>query len=216
MAELQTLPENLEQMTIEENDNDVIDENISNVFNEQIKELESLHENFNDINDSINDTVIAAPVLRAGNSDIGFTDNDYIFTISFNNTDYRVLFPESAREFLVVRDGVLVNLSSSNITGVVLSNDDHSSTITYHSNYLTIVPFTSTSGNTNAYRYGSYSYMTTYYPGTGQSLSSTTSYGLASVSQKNTIFSGFTSFQLIMIAAAAIIIVLDIFRGFKS
>lgn len=216
MAELQTLPENLEQVTIEETKTEVIDETSSNIFEEQIKELESLHENISDINDTISDTVIAAPLLRAGSTDIGFTDNDFIFTINFNNTDYRVLFPESAREYLVVRDGVLVNLSSSNITGVVLSNDDHSSTITYHANYLTLVPFTSTSGNTNAYRYGSYSYMTTYYPGTGQTLSSTTTYGLASVTQKNTVFSGFTSFQIIMIAAAAIIIVLDIFRGFKS
>ena len=104
-------------------------------------------------------------------------------------------------------------MSASNVTGLILSSDDSAATNTYHAQYLTLVPFTQTGGNNNAYRYGAYAYITTYTPGVNNTLTSTVAYVKPSVTEKPGLFGGFTDFQLIIMFCLGLTILISFFGG---
>lgn len=212
--DFETLPENLEDTTIEEvvESTEIIDSTTDFNDDEQSIIASEYAEYFLDEDGIEIETIYAAMQLRAAN-DVGFSDSDFIFTIDTGSREYRVLFPESARDYLVVRDGILINLNSSNITGLILSSDDSAAINTYHSQYMTIVSFTSTSGNNAAYQYGSYAYITTYSQGNYGSLTSTQNYIRPSVTKKSAIFSGFTQFELIVMLCLGLTVLISFFGG---
>ena len=222
--ELETLASDINDITMEANSTDDVIESSATATSEANEPFIDTSLSEDDIileaqkileerQNSLNDTILAAPVLRAGGSVTFLAKDDLIYTINFNGTEYRVLFPENMSEYLVERDGILINLYTSNITGCVLSNDDSLSTTTYHARFITLVPFTSTGGNSNAYRYGSFSYLTTYSPYSSTQLNSTTEYGNMVVVQKPATFRGFSSFELIIMACAALIVITNFFGG---
>lgn len=201
---METLPNDISDVTIEARES-----------SEEIPETtQTTLEAQKILDDAVEGLGDAAPVLRAGNISVSFTDNDFIYTVNFNNRDYRVLFPENMREYLVVRDGYLINTYGSSITGVILGTGDSAALDSYHSQYLTLYPFTNTSGNSAAYNYGAFSYITTYSPNSyGSGLTSQTIYGNARVTAEPGLFRGFTDFQLIMIFAAGLLVLIQFFGG---
>lgn len=204
-----TLPDSINDVTVEEIQ--CVSE-IENTVSESITQSLAAQQYVEDLQDEIH--VYAAPLLAAAEpSRISFNDSDLIFSISFNNTDMRVLFPENMREYLVVRDGVLVNTYGSTIVGLVLDSDDSAETTTFHDRFLSLYPFTSTSGNQNAYRYGGYAYLTTYRVSTSTALAYDTTYGNALVTEKPALFRGFSQFELIIMFCAALLVITNFFGG---
>lgn len=197
---METLPSDIEDVTIEakETSEAVLDPG------QDVSESK--------VSESSMEIIISAPVLRAGNNSVSFTDRDFIYTVNFNNRDYRVLFPENMREYLIERDGYLINTYGSSVTGLILDSGDSASIDNYHSQYLTLYPFTNTSGNSAAYQHSAYAYITSYSPGS-YGLTSTTTYGNALVTQNPGLFRGFTDFQMIMIFAAGLLVLIQFFGG---
>lgn len=169
-----------------------------------------LEEFYNALGDS-------APVLAASgdrvSGSVSFTDNDLIYTVSFNGRSLRVLFPENMREYLVVRDNILINLYGSSVVGLVLDSGDSAELNTFHEQYLTLYPFTNSSGNSSAYRYHAYCYLTTYSVYSSTQLTSSVEYGNAVVTQNPGVFQGFTSFQLCILFCAALLVLINFFGG---
>lgn len=208
---LETLPESLEEVTIEavqETEEELLETQES--VSVTLEAASVLEEFSNALGDAA--PILAASGDRASGS-ASFTDNDLIYTVSFNGRSLRVLFPENMRDYLVVRDNYLLNLYGSSIVGLVLDSGDSAEMGTYHEQYLTLYPFTNTSGVTNAYRYGGYSYITTYSPYNGTQLTTSTEYGTTTVTQKPGLFQGFTSFQLCILFCAALIVLINVFGG---
>lgn len=95
----------------------------------------------------------------------------------FNGTSYILVFPiEYYNKLNVSENGILYNLSSSNITGRLFTSETFDSG-DYNYRTFTLYPVFGNSAN-NLYRYGSLSYMTYYYvQGSYNSLTSSTTYG---------------------------------------
>ena len=191
---METLPSDYSDITIEARASSSEATETSSVALEAEKILENANE--------IITEVIPAPQLRAGSN-----------TITFNGSDIRVLFPENMKDYLVERDGYLINTYGSSITGLVLDSDDSANITQYHSRYFTLYPFTNTSGNSAAYQYGAFSYLTTYRPSNYGSLTGTNEYGNAVLKESPGLFRGFTDFQLIMIFAAGLLVLIQFFGG---
>lgn len=100
----------------------------------------------------------------------------YKLEVVINNVNYTAVFPNSARESLIVVDGLLFNVSQSNISGRLYSGSSWSSG-EYPSDFVTLVPINATNSANTVYRNGNYNYHTHYSPGgSGSSLSSTNYY----------------------------------------
>lgn len=215
---LETLPEEMTEVTIESNESSSeILESSAIIDSETSVSLEAV-EIIENVNDSISEIKIeAAPVMAAAASgSVSFDSNDLIYTIRFNNSEYRVLFPENMREYLIVRDGYLLNSYGSSIVGLVLDSGDSAETTTFHDRFITLYPFTNTSGNSSAHRYGGYAYLTTYSAASSTQLTSTTTYGNVTVIQKPAFFRGFSSFELIVLLCLGLTVLTGFFRGFRS
>lgn len=209
--EMETLAESIEDVTVEskvEDEKEIKEVDPITVDGDIF--LQEVIESFEALSDPIQ--VVAAPAAAAASpTSIKFNDNDNIYTLNLGNRDYRVMFPADAQ--LVVRDGVLINMSAAAVTGVVLANDDSSSLITYHEYFLTLYPFTNTNGNNNLYRYQATAYLTRYTPSTNTSLATTVTYVNPYVTQEKPLFRGFSSFQLIMMLCAALLVLIQFFGG---
>lgn len=216
---IETLPDSINDVTVEATDETVIEieESSSDVPETVYQEEETIvaESILSDISSELGVISInsADTLLAAANSNVTFSDTDLIYTLDFNGTELRVLFPENMREYLVIRDGYLINLYGSSVQGVVLSSSDQASLTTYHSQYITLYPFTSTSGNSAAYRYGAYSYLTTYSEGSYSSLNSSVEYGSLEVIDQPKMFQQFSDFQLVMMFCAALLILIQFFGG---
>lgn len=211
---MQTLPSDILDVTIEaaaENSTgDVVSDPTDMVQTEATLEAQSI------LQDSLErlEAIEGGSLRAASSNSVCFTDRDFIYVVKFNNTQYSVLFPENMREYLVERDGYLINTYGSSVTGLILDNGDSAAIDSYHSQYLTLYPFTNTSGNSAAYNYGAYSYVTTYRPNSyNNGLTSSTVYGNTTVVQNPGLFRGFTDFQLIMIFAAGLLVLIQFFGG---
>lgn len=143
--------------------------------------------------------------LRAALSPEDFKN---LWTLSINGNEYRVLFPVGSE--LSVVDGKLVNLSSSNITGVVM--DSSLSDSSYFNYTFTVLPFTSSNTQTTVYRYGARSYLTRYYPNTANSLATDVSYYNASVVDRP-VGATFNRYQITIIIMLAAALVVSIIGG---
>lgn len=99
------------------------------------------------------------------------------WTLEIASIEYVVLFPEGAD--LISIDGLLVNMGTSNITGVVI--DSSLSDSSYFNQTFTVLPFTSSNTQNTVYRYGARSYLTSYSPATGTTLQTNVSYVNADV-----------------------------------
>lgn len=86
-----------------------------------------------------------------------------------------LLFPSSAQDVLSISNGSLYNLSASNVVGRMYQGDPVPEQGRYM-RIVTVYPELSTSTPTNYYRNGSNISITSYSPGTGQSLSSSVTY----------------------------------------
>lgn len=131
-----------------------------------------------------------------------------LWTLSINGNEYRVLFPVGAE--LSVVNGKLVNLSSSNITGVIM--DSSLSDSSYFNYTFTVLPFTSSNTQTTVYRYGARSYLTRYYPNTANNLATDVSYYNASVVDRP-VGAAFNRYQITIIIMLAAALVVSIIGG---
>jgi len=136
-------------------------------------------------------------------------DNVISYKVRFDGNDYTAVFPVSVADSLSVSDGVLCNVGASAVTGRLFA--DSFDTGSYGDRFVTLNSVLSTSGNNNAYRYGSWSYVTRYYPYSGSgssSLNSSVSYGNVYVVEEPPAFSSMTTFQLIFVGCLCVIIVI--------
>lgn len=203
--ELETLPESLEDVTLEE----ITIEEIQSV--PETSELDLLQQDSVTLPTYLLEdqapVVMAAPM--AVQNAATFSADDNVYALQISGSTYNVLFPEDAA--LKVSNDILINVGSINITGVVL--DSYTiNTQTYSSRYLTLLPITSSTSNTSRYRYQSAAYFTVYSPGAGNTLTSTTAYVTPYVLEKPNIGHGLDS-STIIIATLLLILVITNFIG---
>ena len=125
------------------------------------------------------------------------TDNCIVYEVRILGNDYTAVFPLSVADSLTVSDGVLLNVGASSITGRLFQGDFD--TTSYGRYFCTLYPVLGTSGNTNAYRNGSWSYLTEYVPsGTSYTnLTGTNYYGNIYVLEEASAFSGMSKAYLV-------------------
>lgn len=116
-----------------------------------------------------------------------------VYQVRISGNTYYAYFPVDSQ--LAVLDGSLVNLGSSNVSGA-LSQTGRLEIDSYHQMMLTVQPLLTTGSQSNAYRYGSRSYITTYTPGLNSTLSSTNSYVSVSVLDSPSPGSGWNQWEL--------------------
>lgn len=187
MAAIETLPDDFSDVTAESYEESVVDgngqlqdsdsigdaaiEESNGVLNET--EISETEMSLDSLSLSSDDEVIPLSV-NAFSLGSDFPSSGNLWQLSLSGSTYYVYFPIDAH--LLVVDGHLVNIGSSSVTGLA-SVDGTFNIDTYNSYYLTLQPISTTSGNNNAYRYGSRSSLVYYYPGTSSStLSSKTQY----------------------------------------
>lgn len=132
------------------------------------------------------------------------------YKVRVDGNDYTAVFPVSAADSLSVSDGVLLNVGSSTVTGRLFT--DSFDTGTYGNAYVTLYSVLSTSGNTNAYRYGAWSYITRYAPSSSgsSSLTSSVTYCNIYVLEEPGACSTWTSFELVQVTLLLLLILLPL------
>lgn len=148
--------------------------------------------------------------LAAGDYDVDISSYSNLYTVSISGSEYTLFLPEGAT--VEVFDNYLVNVGSSAVSGLLLV-DQSADLASYHELILTLQPFYGTSGNTNAYRYGSWSYVTAYTPGTGTSLSGNQTYVQVEVLEHPKVFSDFTQPDLLVCGLLFLSVVLSVVKG---
>lgn len=211
---METLPNSIEEVTIEATEESVTYEEELQYQEEETLEAQEYIKEISEELSEMADTIIPYSPNRAAPNRVQFNDSECIYTLKMNNTEYRVLFPEDA--LLEVVDGVLINRGSSNVTGVCLATDDYLSVTSYSQYFVTIVPSTSTSGNTSIYRYGSNCYITYYYPGTNNNLLSTTTYSVPEVVAAPKLWSKLNFPTSAILLCCVILVVIEFFKGIFS
>lgn len=154
------------------------------------------------------------PLLTSASSlAISIPDSNIIYEVRFQSVTYKVLFPKNTAEYLQSADGYLINTSSSNITGVVVSANGFDLS-NYHST-ITLMPLASGSTQSNVYRYGSHSYFTSYSPsGTGyQTLTGTNTYGNFEIVSGPKLGSSFSFFNLALLGLVSILVIFQLIGG---
>lgn len=159
-----------------------------------------------------------APALFSASASnvVSFDRSDNVYSLKIGSDNYTVLFPVGAS--LEVRDGMLVNTGSSNVTGIVLRNGSDISLQTYAPDFYTLYPITSTNAVNSLYRYGASGYITHYYVNsTGTNLTSSVSYGNAEVLNRPRAFTGWTvpdiCITFLIVASIAISLLRILFGG---
>lgn len=147
--------------------------------------------------------------VRSSFSGLDYSSLDNVWVLSINGATYNVLFPST--EDLKVVDGVLVNVGSSAITGVILG--DRLSLNTYFQRTFTVLPLMGNNSQSSSYRYGAHGYITTYSPSTGQTLSQVQDYGDARVNSRGRFGSTWSSVQIIIIALLALQVLISFIGG---
>ena len=95
-----------------------------------------------------------------------------LWKLKINSSEYDVLFPSNAA--LEVVSGKLYNMGNNNITGVIV--DSNFSDSSYFSKTITILPVASSNTQTTVYRYGSRIYITDYSTGQNNNLVTNVTY----------------------------------------
>ena len=133
---------------------------------------------------------------------------DNVWTITFDGGSYRVLFPKT--DDLVVVDGALVNIGSSNITGVVVGNS--LDLTTYVQRTVTVLPLMGSNAQNTAYNYHAHAYMT-YYTQGNYGLNTTQTYGNISVSSRGRLGSTWSSVNVVIIGLLALQVLISFIGG---
>lgn len=154
-------------------------------------------------------TEVKGVQLRATNTPYVMPEAN-AYKLSLDGTEYYAWFPSGA-ELVVTDEGRLYNSTASNITGVISRTVDGVSFNSYN-DLVTVAPLLSSSGNNNAFRYGSRIYITDYYS-SGSQLYNTVSYVTdAEVLKKPGAGYGWNRFEMISVAIYTIILFLLIIR----
>lgn len=143
-------------------------------------------------------------------SEVDLADTGRAYTLSIGGIDYQAYFPVDAA--LDVIDDQLVNVGSANITGI-LSADGSEDLNSWIRQYITLSPLYTSSGNTNAYRYGSRAYVTTYAAGTGNSLTSEQEYVRPVVVDQPKLGVDFSLFQILVVGLLFVLVLFDSLGG---
>ena len=147
---------------------------------------------------------------------VSFDRSDNVYSLKIGSSNYNVLFPVGAS--LDVRDGMLVNVGSSNVTGIILRNGSNISLQTYAPDFYTLYPITSINATRSLYNYGASGYITHYYVNSsGTNLTSSTSYGNAEVLNSPRAFTGWSvpdiCITFLLVASVAISLLRILFGG---
>lgn len=226
--DLETLPDSLEAVSAEYNESGFIDavgESHSET-EEASSEIEFDTEVFN-IDDSFfiekyypegdlsSDSLLTVQAVSLGSRvNVSLPDNGNVYQCIINGVSRKVVFPSDVE--LSVVDGYLVNLNSSPVTGIV---DSGVSVSNFNQYYLTVNPLLSSSSNSNAWRYGSYAYLTEFYEDSSYGstrLSSTNTYAVVSVEKIPRTGWNLSGFELTVLALLCAIVftrVVSIFGG---
>lgn len=126
--------------------------------------------------------ILTAPhALSSDNVPIIPRDNTLLYYGTFDNRIAWLLLPVSAADQLTTIDGVLTNISSSNITGRLFYEDAFSLT-TYENTYFTLISQFSTNLPSTIFSYSFPSYARSYYNNNGR-ITYADTYGTFQVSQ---------------------------------
>lgn len=209
---LATLPSSLDDVIAESSDDYIVDGygNIEDVVPEiELENEPVVSETELEIQEEYNISFFADDPIY-----LDLSDYPFVYDVLINGSDYTVMFPDI--EGLEVVDGYLVNKSNSSITGIISYGSSIDLT-SYHEQTLTINPFFTSSGNTNAYKYGSFSYVTTYVPNVnGSSLSSTNVYFPVEVIKAPGLGSDWSLYDYGTFFAIFVIMLFAIIRGIFS
>lgn len=132
------------------------------------------------------------------------------YKIELDGVQYYCWFPAGA-EVGITDDGYLYNETANNITGIIATDLSGVSLNSYNDS-VTIAPLLNTSGNNNAFRYGSRVYISDYYS-SGNTLNYTTTYvNDAKVIEKPSPGYGFSRFQIALLFVAGLIVLFSVLR----
>lgn len=134
-----------------------------------------------------------------------------VYQLRISGTTYYAYFPVDSN--LAVLNGYLVNMGSANVSGV-LSRTGSLEVDSYNQYMLTIQPLLTTGSQSNAYRYGSRSYMTTYSPGTNNTLNSTNSYVSVQVLDIPSAGAGWDQWHLGMFVLLLALVIFNVIGAF--
>lgn len=152
---------------------------------------------------------VSDPVLLAASY---LPDSGNVYHLFISGQEYSFFVPEDV-ETLMVLDGSIVNMGSSSITGLLVPNNGSVNVNSWQERFLTIQPLLTSSGNKNAFRYGSRCYMTIYSEDSGSSLTSTTTYVVPSVTSEPKPGYNFDSFQLFVCGALLLSLLFSLIGG---
>lgn len=155
----------------------------------------SLEENFN--LDAALTSVKSVSLTSTSTSSGAFVLTEQnAYQLQLDGDTYYVWFPSGAR-LEVSDDGYIYNATDANISGVLSSTLDGVDYNSYNDT-LTIAPMFTSSGNNNAYRYGSRVYITDYYESSSSYLQSDVTYVSEAICLKEPGAGyGFSNFQLV-------------------
>lgn len=201
---LETLPENVTYATEDESEVEITENERKTETSPEKSTVLAERETTSPIrvNASSDDT-------RASFSNLDSSGFDNVWVLSINGSTYNVLFPRT--DDLKVIDGVLVNVGSSSITGVIIG--DRFSLNTYFQRTFTVLPLMGSNSQSSSYRYGAHGYITTYSPSTGQTLTQVQDYGDARVNSRGRLGSSWSSVQVIIIALLALQVLISFIGG---
>lgn len=145
---------------------------------------------------------------RGSFSSVDTSRLDNVWTITFDGGSYKVLFPKT--DDLIVIDGCLVNVGSSNITGVVVGNSIDLTS--YMQRTVTILPLMGSNAQNTAYNYHAHAYMT-YYSQGSYGLNTTQTYGNVGVSSKGRLGSTWSSVNVVIIGLLALQVLISFIGG---
>lgn len=154
-------------------------------------------------------TEVKGAQLRAANTPYVMPEAN-AYKLSLDGNEYYAWFPAGA-ELVVTDEGRLYNSTSSNITGVISSTLDGIAFNSYNDT-ITVAPLLTSSGNNNAFRYGSRIYVTDYYSSGSQLYNSVSYVTDAEVLKKPGAGYGWSRFEFITVAIYTIILFLLIIR----
>lgn len=151
----------------------------------------------------------AAQQLRAAGS--ATMKKELAYKVLIGNSEYYVWFPAGA-EVDTTDEGFLYNATGSNLVGVVGSDLD-SISIDGYNDTITVAPLLNSSGNNNAYRYGSRVYITDYYVSNNTLQSNVTYYQGVKVLEEPSPGYGFSRFQIALLFVLGVLALITIIRG---
>lgn len=150
--------------------------------------------------------VLAVP--RAASVDLSNLSTCY--KVDIDGTEYFAFFQKS--DGLEVVDGHLINTGTSTLQAL-LSSSASVNPDTWQQKYLSVVPLFGSSGNNTAYSYGSRSYITTYYVGQYDRLTTSTAYVQPEVIKEPKLAADWSPYMLVVAFCLFTMLLIDLLGG---